>query len=259
MIYQSISNTGIEVSLIGLGTVKLGRNEKVHYPSAFDLPTDTQVEGLLDCAKHLGINLIDTAPAYGSSEERLGKLLSDRQHWIISTKVGETFHHGESHYDFSAKATRLSVEQSLKRLRTDYLDIVLVHSNGDDLDIIQNTPVFETLATLKTEGHLRAFGMSSKTVEGGKCAVDQSDLVMVTYHPGYREEKPVIAYAHQKNKGVFIKKALASGHLNKISGDNPVQFTMDFILKQPGISSIVIGTLNPTHLEYNVLCAERET
>src|SRR5690606_4111141 len=119
---------------------------------------------LLTQASELGINLLDTAPAYGISEERLGQLLNNRDQWILCSKTGEEFSNGQSHFDFSAKHTRFSIERSLKRLRTDYLDLVLVHSDGQDEHIIRHTDCFETLQQLKDQGLIRAFGISSKTI-----------------------------------------------------------------------------------------------
>jgi aryl-alcohol dehydrogenase-like predicted oxidoreductase len=72
---KHIANTGVTVSPLGLGTVKLGRDKAVKYPEGFKIPDDKQALDLLALAWDLGINLIDTAPAYGNSEERLGKLL----------------------------------------------------------------------------------------------------------------------------------------------------------------------------------------
>ena len=82
------------VGRLGLGTVKLGRNQNVRYPGGdgFALPDDRTVELLLDLALECGINLIDTAPAYGCSEERLGKLMGPRRHgFFLVTKTGEEF------------------------------------------------------------------------------------------------------------------------------------------------------------------------
>src|SRR5690606_2813212 len=102
--------------------------QAVKYPQAFQLPTDKEIAELLSVANELEINLLDTAPAYGESELRLGKALKNNRHeWIIATKVGETFSNGESQFDFSAAAMQASIAQSLRRLKTDYLDIVLVH------------------------------------------------------------------------------------------------------------------------------------
>jgi aryl-alcohol dehydrogenase-like predicted oxidoreductase len=249
MIKNSLGKTGLYVSQIGLGTVKFGRNQKINYPEHFELPTDQTISNLLARAKELGINLLDTAPAYGASEERLGKLLTHRDAWIICTKVGEEFSEGASHFNFSTESVVSSIERSLKRLRTDYLDLVLVHSDGNDKKIIEETDIFATLLELKTKGLIRAFGMSTKTIEGGKLTVDLADTVMVTYNPIHTEEISVIEYAHQHTKGVLIKKALASGHLNKIPGEDPVKSCMDFIFKQAGVSSVIVGTLNTHHLE----------
>ena len=88
---RPLGQTGLEVSSLGLGTVKFGRNQEVRYPNSFSLPSDQEIINLLDLAQSLGINLLDTAPAYGSSEQRIGRLLSNRANWVICTKIGEEF------------------------------------------------------------------------------------------------------------------------------------------------------------------------
>ena len=86
--HRPLGSTGLRVSPLGLGTVKLGRNTGVKYPNQFALPSDGQARELLALARDLGINLIDTAPAYGTSETRLGPLLQgQRQDWVVCTKV----------------------------------------------------------------------------------------------------------------------------------------------------------------------------
>ncbi len=244
---RRVGKTGLDVSVIGLGTVKFGRNQGVKYPASFSLPTDNDIVSLLSIATDLGVNLLDTAPAYGTSEERLGKLLRNRHSWVISSKVGEEFIDGESRFDFSALSIVKSVERSLKRLQTDYLDIMLVHSNGDDCRIIEQDNVFAVLETLKKDGKIRAYGMSTKTVAGGLLTVDLADVAMVTYNLDETGDREVIAAAHCKQKGIFIKKALRSGHLQKPAAD-----CMRFILAEPGVTSIITGTINPEHLRENI-------
>lgn len=247
---RRLGSTQIDVSVMGLGTVKLGRNQGVNYPHPFELPSDVELDALLSEAAQLGINLLDTAPAYGSSEDRLGKWLRSRRHqWVISSKVGETFENGVSRFDFSPDAVRVSVDNSLRRLQTDYLDIVFVHSNGEDERIIREDQVFETLAELKYNGKIRAYGMSTKTIAGGLLTVALSDAAMVTFHPAYTLEREVIVCAHEKQKGIFIKKALAGGHLQQLSGADPVKESLQFILAEPGVTSVIIGTVNPAHLQ----------
>ena len=155
MLKRALGSTGIDVSVLGLGTVKIGRNQQVKYPSGFELPDDQSVIELFELARSLGINFIDTAPAYGSSEQRLGELLPERHDWVIVTKVGEIFENGESRFDFSYDYTVASIEQSLKKLRRDVLDVVLVHSDGNDMDIINGQPVFDALESVKNKGLIK--------------------------------------------------------------------------------------------------------
>ncbi len=254
MVLRLLGSTGIQVSPLGLGTVKFGRNEQVKYPSSFEIPHDNAVRDLLALSRELGINLIDTAPAYGSSEQRLGRLLpGSRDEWVIVTKVGETFEKGHSSFDFSARATRESIEQSLRSLRTDYLDVVLIHSHGGDLEILRQEDVLETLRDLQRRGLVRAIGMSSKTVEGGLLVVQECDLVMATCNLDYNDELPVLEAAARANKGVLVKKGLMSGH---VKGAEGVSRSMEFIFSQPGVSSMIAGTINPAHLRSNVAALE---
>src|SRR5688572_24363695 len=99
---RQIGKTGVSVSALGLGTVKFGRNEGVKYPTSFELPADSDLQRLLFHAQELGINTLDTAPAYGTSEERLGNLLKGRRKdWTIIGKAGEEFEGGRSRYIFT--------------------------------------------------------------------------------------------------------------------------------------------------------------
>lgn len=243
----TLGNTGLQVSRLGLGTVKIGRNSSVKYPSPFDLPDDRSVRRLLDTARELGINLLDTAPAYGSSEERLGRLLPERHDWVLCGKAGEEFHDGQSSFDFSATAIRRSVERSLHRLCTDHLDILLLHSDGNDRSILEQTEAFETLTRLRDEGLVRAIGLSGKTVEGGLLALERgADCVMVTFNPEASEERTVIREARRLQRGVLVKKALNSGHRAESLQEN-----LDFVFGEAGVGAAIIGTLNPDHLYAN--------
>lgn len=254
---RPLGSTGIEVSALGLGTVKIGRDEQVKYPHGFRIPDDGEVRDLLALARDLGINFIDTAPAYGNSEERLGKLLPDKNAWVIVTKVGEIFENGRSAFDFSAAHTRMSVERSLKRLGRDHVDIVLVHSDGNDKAIIDNEEALGTLADLKREGLIRAYGMSTKTEEGGLWVVRHCDVVMATCNPVDTHDLPVIAEAERLNKGVLVKKGLQSGHADSRVGGCGVEEAMRFVFDHPGVSSLIVGTINPDHLRQNAETVNR--
>lgn len=251
---RALGSTGIEVSPLGLGTVKIGRNQQVKYPSGFEIPDDAAVERLLWLARELGINLVDTAPAYGTSQERLGRLLpGPREEWVIVSKVGEIFEQGRSRFDFSHAHTLASVQQSLRQLNTDYLDCVLIHSDGDDLRILREEGVVDALELLKEKGLIRSHGISSKTVAGGLEAVRRLDVVMVTAYPGYDEERPVFEAAAAAGRGVLVKKGLKSGHVPGVEG---VRQAMRHVFSLPGVSAMIVGTIDPGHLRQNVEIVE---
>ena len=248
---RPLGATGLNVSVLGLGTVKFGRNEKIKYPT-FELPNDEAICQLLDDAQSYGINVLDTAPAYGVAEERLGKLLGTRRsEFILITKTGEEFANGESSYDFSAEHTRLSVERSLKRLKTNRLDCVLVHCPRNDFEVLSNSPVLETLQQLKERGDIRSFGASANSVEGGMLALDASDVVMVTYAADYTKEEAVIRRARELGKGVLIKKGLGSGSLAGGAATRSLEDNLRPILALDGVSSLITGTINRNHLREN--------
>jgi aryl-alcohol dehydrogenase-like predicted oxidoreductase len=254
---RPLGTTGLQVSALGLGTVKLGRDQGVKYPGRFTIPDDRSATALLALARDLGINLLDTAPAYGTSEERLGRLLrGQRRDWVICSKVGEEFDGGGSRFDFTPEHTRRSVQRSLQRLRTDVLDIVLVHSDGDDLGIIRNMGTLQALEALKHEGLVRAYGMSTKTIEGGLAAADACDVVMPTYNLVESRTLPVLDACSRLQRGVLVKKPLASGHLPPGHGD-PVQASMDLVFAHPGTSAAIVGTICTAHLRSDVEAVRR--
>lgn len=250
-----LPNSAIEVSALGLGTVKFGRDQGVKYPQGFVIPDDMEVRNILAVAREQGIRLLDTAPAYGTSEERLGRLLGNRHDWVICTKVGEEFENGRSRFDFSAAHARFSVERSLKRLNTDCLDIVLIHSDGRDEEILAHEGCVEALRRCQEEGLVRLVGMSAKSDAGGAAAARLLDLVMVTWNLEQQDREAVRA-ARAHRKGVLVKKGLMSGHLGT-GGRDPVLASLEGIFAESGINSVIVGTINPVHLLHNVAMAKR--
>ncbi|MBI1300336.1 MAG: aldo/keto reductase [Alphaproteobacteria bacterium] len=242
-----LGQTGLKVSRLGLGTVKFGRNDGVKYPEGFKIPQDSELVVLLELAKSLGINLLDTAPAYGTSEERLGKLLKgQREDWVIVGKAGEEFKNGKSSYHFTSDHFKRSLNRSLERLGTDYLDVLMIHSDGRDMDILNNDDLIKTMHGFKEQRLVKAIGASTKTRAGGIKALELMDVVMATYTSDYQDEKVVLDYAAEHNKGVILKKALSSGH-----ADN-MEDALKFSFSHPAVNSIIVGTISPKHLRENV-------
>ena len=134
-------------------------------------------------------HMLDTAPAYGESEAKIGRAIEgQRNRWVICTKVGEYFEDGHSHHDFSRETTEASLTRSLANLKTDHLDMVLVHSTGEDAEVAHNTPVLDVLARWRDRGDIGAIGMSTKTVAETIALLPDLDAVMVTLNPAHAAE-----------------------------------------------------------------------
>lgn len=250
MVPKRLGKTDLSVTPVGFGAFKIGRNTGIKYAAGYDLPDAQEVSRLLNGVLDLGVNYIDTAPAYGISEQRIGETIARRrEEYVLSTKVGETYEDGQSTYDFSSQTIRYSITLSLQRLRTDVLDLVFIHSDGNDLHILNNTDTVETLQQLRDEGLVRAIGMSGKTAEGAAAALTWADAIMVEYHLDDRSHEAVIRQAAEAGVGVVVKKGLASG---KLAPDQAIRF----VLKNPGVTSLVIGGLNLEHFAENVRAAQ---
>lgn len=254
---RPLGHTSLSVSHLGWGTVKIGRNAAVKYPQAFELPGEAEaiaiVHGMLD----LGITLIDTAPAYGLAERRLGAALAERRDEVVlCTKVGETFEQGERRHDFSGAAARASLEESLRRLRTDHVDIVLIHSDGRDLEIQRDTDLVETLENLRQHGMTRTIGFSGKTLEGTRAAMDWADVLMCEYTIEDRSHEAIITEAAEAGVGVLLKKVLGSGHLD---AEAALQFVLRDAPIAPLISSVVVGSLSIERMRRNAGVGSRDS
>ena len=242
MVLRPLGKTGLKVSPISFGAFKIGRNEKTKYEQSYPLPSEEETSRLLNGVLDLGINLIDTAPAYGLSEQRIGRHISSRRReFILSTKIGETFEHGKSTYDFSAKAIANSFERSLTRLKTASVDFLFIHSDGREV-------AAETIAAiqnLKKQGKTRFIGLSGKTVESARAALKWADVLMIEYHPRDKSHEEIIERAGEMGVAILVKKPLASGQI-------PAQEAIPFILKKPRVATLVIGGLNLEHIRENL-------
>jgi aryl-alcohol dehydrogenase-like predicted oxidoreductase len=248
---RPLGKTGLAVTPLGFGAFKIGRNEKTKYAEHYSLPDEQAVSRLLNTILDEGITYFDTAPAYGLSEERIGRSIGHRRgEFILSSKVGETFEQGRSAYDFSAAGVRSSVERSLRRLRTAAIDIVFIHSNGEDVTIQRATDAVATLRELKQQGLVRAIGLSGKTVDGARLALKWADAIMIEYHIDDVSQAEVISAAAERGVGVVVKKGLASGRLAPAEA-------IGFVLQNAGVASLVIGGLNLDHIRTNITHANR--
>ena len=140
--------TGLEVSVLGFGGSELGFDDGV---------TDQQVAALLHPAIDSGLNVIDTASAYLASEQLLGRSLVGRRDQVhLFTKCGAT--DGFSRSDWSARGIRSQLEQSLRALKTDRVELLQLHSCG--IDTLEKGEAIDALEALKREGKTRFIGYS---------------------------------------------------------------------------------------------------
>ncbi|MBX3355124.1 MAG: aldo/keto reductase [Phycisphaeraceae bacterium] len=234
-----------EVGVISLGAFKIGRRDPGKYATDDPLPSDAESTSLIHGAIDFGIDLIDTAPAYGLSEARVGAALASRHSGVvISTKAGEELGPTGSIFNYSEAAIEASVCRSLVRLRRPSLDLVFIHSDGNDLHILGEGTAVATLDRLRRQGLLRAVGFSGKRVEGGLAALNDPRInaVMVEYNPASTSQLPVIEMAGRLGKAVLVKKPLAQGRLAP-------EEAIPFILARPEVTTVVIGSLRLEHLE----------
>ncbi len=246
MVHRVLGSTELTVSPIAFGAFKIGRNQGIKYPSDYPLPDQREVEVLLNGILDMGINLIDTAPAYGTSEQRIGKAVGQRRgEYILATKIGERFSNGQSTYDFSAPGLTESLEQSLRHLKTDAVDLLHIHSDGRDQAILSQTDAVEAILNLKAQGKTRFVGFSGKTIEGAVDALPWADTLMLEYNPDHRQMSDVIQQAAEQGVGVLVKKPLGSGHLEP-------QNAIEQALLLNGVSTLVVGSLSLDHLRQNL-------
>lgn len=250
---RPLGDSGLDVTPIAYGAFKIGRNEGTKYPAGYELPSDLEAAELLKGILDLGIGLVDTAPAYGCSEQRIGDVLGPcRSEFLLSTKVGEIREDGVSRYDFSPEHVEHSLQCSLQRLQTDHVDLLLVHSDGRDLEI-QSDPLFlQAMQAQKERGLARTIGFSGKTTEGISRALDWSDVVMVEYHLEDRSMEDAIRAAADRGVGVLVKKGLGSGRLD-------AEAALHFLLHESpvadAIGSVVIGSLSLDRMARNIQLA----
>ncbi|RPI33551.1 MAG: aldo/keto reductase, partial [Chloroflexota bacterium] len=202
--------TGMMVSEIGLGAWQLANPD-------WGLQDTAEAHRIVETALDAGCNFFDTAPGYGygRSEELLGQALKPvRQNIVICTKF--------SHYDaggirnFDAAAIRPVLEESLRRLQTDYVDILLLHNPPTELMDGNHAPQYEEMERLKTEGKLREYGVSLDWCKELEMVVEttQSKAIEVFYNVFYQEPQPAFKLAQDRGVGLIVKVPLDSGWLS---------------------------------------------
>lgn len=283
---RTLGRTGLEVTEIGLGALELGRNWR-YWDQTGDQahPDEQDAERLLNAALDMGCNFIDTAAAYSLSEERIGKAIAHRRdEYILATKCGEWFTEGKgSIYDYSAEATRKFIDESLRKLQTDRIDLLQIHSGS--VEVVQKGETLSAMKEAQQAGKVRFIGLSCNA-DAAIAAMEtgEYDTIQVSYNVLYREmESRVFPIAQEKNIGVIIKDPLASGRIlanpeslpeNQreqfqaiqeklkalVPGDEATPtlaaLALRFVLSHPAVSTVIAGTRRVEHLQANLAVAD---
>lgn len=203
-----------------------------------------------------GIRCFDTSPAYGDTEHRLGFLRQWYPDIIVSTKVGETQRGAYRRWSLlSPEEIRLSVRQSRSIIAhpgnhhesateepSVILDYLWLHPSPETEQAVCRLEVIRELVLLRDKGVVRHIGLSAYNPEVASRTLIWADAVMVEYNLTRRQHASVIELFASTGKQVFIKKPLAGGSVPFTEGKQ-------FLMEQPGITSIVIGTRNTQHIK----------
>jgi aryl-alcohol dehydrogenase-like predicted oxidoreductase len=206
---RPFGNTGMNVSEIGLGAWQLANPD-------WGVSDKAEALKIVQAALEAGCNFFDTAPGYGGgrSEELLGQgLKSVRKDVIICTKFGHT---AEGETDWRVESIRPSLEASMKRLQTDHLDIVLMHNPPREMMDGRVAGHYEEFEKLKTEGVIRAYGVSLDWREELELVLNttKSQAAEVFFNALYQETLPAYPKAQERGMGLIIKVPLDSGWLS---------------------------------------------
>ena len=283
---RPLGQTGTDVAILGYGAMELRGQPR---GPAID---DEEAGRLLNAVLDAGINLIDTSIDYGRSEELIGRHIGHRrEEFFLASKCGcllgdppdgaiPPFPH-----DFRAENIRSGIEQSLRRLGTDRLDLLQVHISPSR-DRLEAEGTVETMLALRDEGKVRFLGMSGTLPNlPDHIAMGVFEVFQIPYSAVQREHESLITAAAQAGAGTLIRGGAArgapaddkqwrqgpiglaegegqrrweaSGVEGLLTDMSRLEFVLRFTLSHPGLSSTIVGTSSLDHLRSNLAIAAK--
>ena len=291
---RTLGNTGMRVGIIGLGAAEIG------FEGSSRRVVDTLISGAIDA----GINVIDTAAMYADSEEKIGFALQGKRDKVfLFTKCGRCAPRKLSpHYvyaylqrrlrrllnpssggdcgtlDWEPSILRWNIDQSLRRLKSDHIDLIQLHSCSGE--ILQCDSVLEVLDRARDAGKVRYIGYSSDgQVLPQVIQSNRFDTIQLSINIADQEPlTSVIPMANEQGLGVIAKRAVANGlwrnstlpafihhqtywkrfqllRYEFLQGDRAFEVALQFTLSVPGVHLALVGTTNLTHLLQNIRSA----
>ncbi len=285
----TMGRTGVEVTKLGFGAMELRPNMG-----------DDGAGALLNAVLDAGITMVDTSPDYGPSEEFIGATISRRRdEYFLSSKCGCQVDPPPApdrflDHSFTRRNIRAGVEQSLRRMRTDHLDLVQVHLSPSRGTLEQEDSVAELMA-LRDEGKTRFIGMSGNLPNlPDHIAMDVFEAFQIPYSALEREHEQLITDAARAGAGTIIRGGVARGvpeelpsHYSRLpeqmragmeqlieerktrwedaesrlddvlDGMPRMEFLLRFTLSHPDMTTTIVGTSSLDHLAQNVAVARK--
>jgi aryl-alcohol dehydrogenase-like predicted oxidoreductase len=273
---RTLGRTGLEVTTLGFGAMEL-RGAPVG-PSI----TDQQAEKVLNAVLDAGINFIDTSIDYGRSEELIGHFIDHRRsEYFLASKCGcvPGAAMGAEHIH-TAENIRAGVEQSLRRMKTDYLDLVQFHRSLTR-DQFEEQGALEAALALKKAGKVRLVGVSGTLPQlAEQIEMGVFDAFQIPYSALQREHEEIIARASAAGAGIIVRGGVARGaptdwqrtyymlpgssmrdrweqaRLDELlDGMSRAEFMLRFTLSNPDLDTTIVGTRDVGHLRDNIAAA----
>lgn len=271
---STFGKTGLSVSELGFGAAPVGLLQV----------EQERISTLVHMLLYSGVNLIDTAAAYAGSEEALGKAVSHRRdEYILVSKCGQKFDDlpGDA---WTPEVITATVERALRRLQTDHLDVMLLHSCP--LDVLQKGDALGALVKARDDGKIRFAGYSGDN-EAVAYAATLPDVAVVETSINFVDQTNIeglLPVARENNVGVIAKRPIANAawksldeqpgmykdyaktyherfnamglKIEDLALGNDVTDWADvalrFTLSQPGVSTAIIGTTNTDNARRNI-------
>ena len=281
---REFGKTGEQITQLGIGLSEIG---------SISVQESQEIDRLLNSAIDLGINFFDTSACYGNSEEFLGRAISHRRsEYFLASKCG---HYVESYGDgrggssssvvkdfdqnkaWTSKTITESVDRSLKRMKTDYLDLIQLHSC--DLDMLKEGEVIDAIERIKEAGKVRFIGYSGDNEAAQWASLDSRfDSIQTSFNLFDQGAKDMVFPGVNKTqKGLIAKRPIANGawgvdkspsayaseyfrryeiiKSNGINIDtdlNSIELSLAFALSHQTINVHIVGTTNLSHLKSNI-------
>jgi aryl-alcohol dehydrogenase-like predicted oxidoreductase len=272
---RTLGRTGLDVTTLGYGSMELRG-----VPRGRDV-SEEQAERILNAVLDAGINFIDTSIDYGMAEERIGRYISRRRaDYILASKcgcvAGDTVSYPppestdqRSPHVFTAENIVQGVEQSLRRMKTDYLDLVQFHHSPSRTQVEEHGAL-QALQDLQQQGKVRFIGISG-TIPNLKEQIEMGvfDAFQIPYSALERQHETLIQEASRAGAGIIVRGGAAKGGPGKQEGDSweswqrvgiddllggmsRMEFILRFTISHPDLDTTIVGTVNPDHLQDNI-------